>query len=99
MRGSSPRMTDLFMPQREDRSTACPELRALRDGRCKYVSADVALIKPFSWRRLPCGSGPAMLNIPKSQTEKSFADGKILQKISDGIGVVTFNNPGKRNAM
>src|SRR3954469_14058465 len=40
-----------------------------------------------------------MLNIPKSQTEKSFADGKILQKISDGIGIVTFNNPGKRNAM
>src|SRR5690242_11975432 len=40
-----------------------------------------------------------MLNIPKSQAEKSFADGKILQNVSDGIGIVTFNNPGKRNAM
>src|SRR6185436_10068414 len=62
-------------------------------------SADVALIEPLSWRPLPCESGPAMLNIPKNQTEKSFADGKILQKISEGIGIVTFNNPGKRNAM
>src|ERR1041384_3469118 len=40
-----------------------------------------------------------MLNIPRSQTEKSFADGKILQNVSDGIGIVTFNNPDKRNAM
>src|SRR3979411_2988705 len=39
-----------------------------------------------------------MLNIPKS-TDKSFADGKILQSIADGIGVITFNNPDKRNAM
>jgi enoyl-CoA hydratase len=40
-----------------------------------------------------------MLDVPKSQTEKSFADGKILQSLSDGIGIVTFNNPEKRNAM
>jgi enoyl-CoA hydratase len=39
-----------------------------------------------------------MLNIPKA-TERSFADGKILQGISDGVGVITFNNPEKRNAM
>jgi enoyl-CoA hydratase/carnithine racemase len=39
-----------------------------------------------------------MLNIPKS-TEKSHADGKILQSITDGVGVITFNNPEKRNAM
>src|ERR1700716_365910 len=39
-----------------------------------------------------------MLNIPKS-TDKSFADGKILQSVADGIGVITFNNPEKRNAM
>ncbi|MBR0714278.1 enoyl-CoA hydratase [Bradyrhizobium liaoningense] len=31
--------------------------------------------------------------------EISFADGKILKNISDGVGVVTFNNPDKRNAM
>jgi enoyl-CoA hydratase len=32
-------------------------------------------------------------------TEKSFADGKILKTITEGVGVITFNNPEKRNAM
>jgi enoyl-CoA hydratase/carnithine racemase len=40
-----------------------------------------------------------MLNIPKNPAEKSFADGKILQSVDGGIGIVTFNNPEKRNAM
>jgi enoyl-CoA hydratase len=39
-----------------------------------------------------------MLDVPKNN-EKSYADGKILQKIDDGVGVITFNNPEKRNAM
>jgi enoyl-CoA hydratase len=39
-----------------------------------------------------------MLDVPKS-ADKSFADGKILQSVSDGVGIVTFNNPDKRNAM
>ncbi len=39
-----------------------------------------------------------MLDVPNT-TEKSFADGKILQSVADGVGVVTFNNPEKRNAM
>jgi enoyl-CoA hydratase len=39
-----------------------------------------------------------MLDVPK-KTEKSFADGKILQSVTDGVGVITFNNPEKRNAM
>jgi enoyl-CoA hydratase len=39
-----------------------------------------------------------MLDVPKN-VEKSFADGKILQSVADGIGVITFNNPEKRNAM
>src|SRR4030081_2331632 len=39
-----------------------------------------------------------MLDIPKS-TDKSHADGKILQSVTDGVGVITFNNPEKRNAM
>src|SRR5579871_1663648 len=38
-----------------------------------------------------------MLDVTK--TEKSFADGKILKAISEGIGAITFNNPEKRNAM
>jgi len=38
-----------------------------------------------------------MLDVTKS--EKSYADGKILKSITDGVGVVTFNNPEKRNAM
>src|SRR5262249_42610666 len=40
----------------------------------------------------------AMLDIPKDN-EKSFAEGKILQSMTEGVGVVTFNNPEKRNAM
>jgi len=39
-----------------------------------------------------------MLDAPKN-AEKSYADGKILQRIADGVGVITFNNPEKRNAM
>jgi enoyl-CoA hydratase len=39
-----------------------------------------------------------MLDIPK-KSEKSHADGKILQNVTDGVGVITFNNPDKRNAM
>ncbi len=39
-----------------------------------------------------------MLDVP-NKPEKSFADGKILLGISDGVGVVTFNHPAKRNAM
>jgi len=39
-----------------------------------------------------------MLNVPKI-SEKFHADGKILQSITDGVGIVTFNNPEKRNAM
>jgi enoyl-CoA hydratase/carnithine racemase len=39
-----------------------------------------------------------MLDVPKNN-EKSYADGKMLQKVEDGVGVITFNNPEKRNAM
>ncbi len=39
-----------------------------------------------------------MLDVPTS-AEKSHADGKILQSSADGVGIVTFNNPDKRNAM
>jgi enoyl-CoA hydratase len=43
-----------------------------------------------------------MLDVPKNNennNEKSYADGKILQSVTDGVGVITFNNPAKRNAM
>src|SRR3954466_6415088 len=40
-----------------------------------------------------------MLDVPNRRPEKSFADGKILQRVDGGIGIVTFNNPEKRNAM
>jgi enoyl-CoA hydratase len=39
-----------------------------------------------------------MLDVPK-QADKSHADGKILQSVTDGVGIITFNNPEKRNAM
>jgi enoyl-CoA hydratase/carnithine racemase len=38
-----------------------------------------------------------MLDIPRNET--SYADGKILKTITEGVGVITFNNPEKRNAM
>ncbi|WP_315782688.1 MULTISPECIES: enoyl-CoA hydratase [unclassified Bradyrhizobium] len=34
-----------------------------------------------------------------SDSPTSFADGKILLTVDDRIGIVTFNNPDKRNAM
>ncbi len=43
-----------------------------------------------------------MPDTPQSKQEsrqKSYADGKILQRTEDGVGIVTFNNPEKRNAM
>jgi enoyl-CoA hydratase len=43
-----------------------------------------------------------MLDVPKNNeknNEKSHADGKIVQSVTDGVGVITFNNPAKRNAM
>jgi enoyl-CoA hydratase len=39
-----------------------------------------------------------MLDVSK-QADKSHADGKILQSVTDGVGIITFNNPEKRNAM
>jgi enoyl-CoA hydratase/carnithine racemase len=40
-----------------------------------------------------------MLNVPTAPADKSYADGKILQSVTDGVGTVTFNNADKRNAM
>ncbi|MCA1424919.1 MULTISPECIES: enoyl-CoA hydratase [unclassified Bradyrhizobium] len=34
-----------------------------------------------------------------STTGTPYADGKILTHTADGVGVITFNNPDKRNAM
>jgi hypothetical protein len=31
--------------------------------------------------------------------ETPYADGNILTHLTDGVGVITFNNPDKRNAM
>jgi enoyl-CoA hydratase len=39
-----------------------------------------------------------MLDVPKP-ADKSYADGKILQSATVGVGIITFNNPEKRNAM
>jgi enoyl-CoA hydratase len=39
-----------------------------------------------------------MLDIP-ARDQQSYAEGKILKATADGVGVVTFNNPQKRNAM
>src|SRR5215471_12534413 len=39
-----------------------------------------------------------MPDAPRRKQE-SYAEGKILQDVADGVGVITFNNPEKRNAM
>ena len=39
-----------------------------------------------------------MSDIPQS-TDKAYADGKILLSVIDGIGLITFNHPEKRNAI
>src|ERR1700709_2275776 len=39
-----------------------------------------------------------MLDVP-NKPQKSLADGKIVQSVTGGVGVITFNNPAKRNAM
>src|SRR4029079_1127070 len=39
-----------------------------------------------------------MLDTPNI-TQKSHADGKILQRVEGGVGIITFNNADKRNAM
>ena len=39
-----------------------------------------------------------MLDVP-AQNQKSLADGKVLTSVADGVGIITFNNPDKRNAM
>jgi len=40
-----------------------------------------------------------MTDTAESDNETSFAGGKILQSTVDGVGVITFNNPDKRNAI
>src|SRR4029079_15841561 len=37
--------------------------------------------------------------MPDISDETPFADGKILKHAADGVGVITFNNPDKRNGM
>ncbi|MET4066124.1 enoyl-CoA hydratase [Bradyrhizobium sp. S3.2.6] len=37
--------------------------------------------------------------MPDLSHEAPYADGKIITEVADGVGVITFNNPDKRNAM
>lgn len=37
--------------------------------------------------------------MPDLSNETPYADGKIITEVADGVGVITFNNPDKRNAM
>jgi len=46
-----------------------------------------------------CSQPKAAPMLDVTKTDKSYADGKILKRITEGVGVVTFNNPEKRNAM
>lgn len=37
--------------------------------------------------------------MPDLSDETPYADGEIITQVTDGVGVITFNNPDKRNAM
>src|SRR5579884_3623855 len=37
--------------------------------------------------------------LDKPTPQKTYADGRILQEAESGVGIITFNNPEKRNAM
>lgn len=37
--------------------------------------------------------------MPDLSQNTPYADGKVLKQVTDGVGVITFNNPDKRNAM
>ena len=39
------------------------------------------------------------MNIASNDTAREYADGKILTSVTDRVGILTFNNPEKRNAM
>jgi enoyl-CoA hydratase len=52
-----------------------------------------ALLTPYS------RTGPSQMLDVSKPADKSHADGKILQSVTDGVGIITFNNPEKRNAM
>src|ERR1700684_1632847 len=45
-----------------------------------------------------CKKGVSMPDFAQ-KADQAYADGKIWLSSSDGIGLITFNNPEKRNAM
>src|SRR3954466_16038011 len=68
-------------------------------GGCKARS--VVAVDPGLAPAEHCASptkAPAMSDM-SSTTEIPYADGKILKHTASGVGVITFNNPDKRNAM
>ena len=66
--------------------------------RLQEAAIDLGATLVRQWTKPPDRKPQPMLDIPKS-AEISHADGKILQSVSEGVGVITFNNPDKRNAM
>lgn len=65
-------------------------------GRLSFIAAGSK--QCFNPTPTPFTKAHTMLDVPQ-KSEKTFADGKILQSVTDGVGVITFNNPAKRNAM
>src|SRR4051795_10502065 len=68
-------------------------------GDCKATS--VAAVDPGLAPAEHCASPTKMsaMSDMSSTTEIPYADGKILKHTAGGVGVITFNNPDKRNAM
>src|SRR4051794_6889378 len=54
--------------------------------------SDASISIPIAPKAAPMPDTP-------NTSQTSFADGKILKRVTDGVGIITFNNPEKRNAM
>src|SRR4029453_3430125 len=87
---------------KRSRPTRCQDIRASMHGGPPSrrgpplpapISAHSSIPEQSTLRKIPI-----MLDVAK-HSQKSHADGKILQSIDDGVGVITFNNAAKRNAM
>ena len=66
---------------------------------CRRPCAATELKNALRYRGNPPTETKApMLDAPDT-TEALFAEGRILKRVTDGVGIITFNNPEKRNAM
>src|SRR4051812_898065 len=67
--------------------TRRPSYRWFRDGPWRHCRDSAAMLQSRCIK-LPSPKVAPMLDVPKTN-DKSHADGKILQSVTDGVGVIT----------